>query len=64
MGEATVELAAEFDCLVVVVDRGVTRLRIAAHDTARLHGILEQIETLGLQLLDVRRVAPESPGAG
>jgi hypothetical protein len=31
-------------------------------DQAALHGVLTQIEALGLELLEVRRVGRESPG--
>jgi hypothetical protein len=31
-------------------------------DQAALHGVLAQIEALGLELLEVRRVGRESPG--
>jgi hypothetical protein len=31
-------------------------------DQAALHGVLSQIEALGLELLEVRRVGRESPG--
>jgi hypothetical protein len=55
-GEASGALVAEFDCLAVVVDHGVTRLQILAGDAAALHGVLEQIGALGLELLDVREV--------
>jgi hypothetical protein len=35
-----------------------TRLRGCLPDQAALHGVLAQIEALGLELLEVRRVSP------
>jgi hypothetical protein len=36
-----------------------TLLRGAVADQAALHGVLAQIEALGLELLEVRRIPPE-----
>jgi hypothetical protein len=55
-GEASDALAEEFDCLAVTVDPGVTRLRIVGGDPAALHGILDQIDALGLDLISVREL--------
>lgn len=38
-----------------------TLLKGCVRDQAGLHGVLAQIETLGLELLEVRRVADDSP---
>jgi hypothetical protein len=35
-----------------------TRLRGCLPDQAALHGVLAQIEALGLELLEVRRIPP------
>ena len=40
-----------------------TLLRGAVADQAALHGVLAQIEALGLELLEVRRM-PREPGRG
>ncbi|MGO8893211.1 MAG: hypothetical protein ACLP8X_04005 [Streptosporangiaceae bacterium] len=37
-----------------------TLLRGAVADQAALHGVLAQIETLGLELLEVRRLQPDT----
>jgi hypothetical protein len=38
-----------------------TLLKGEVRDQAALHGVLTQIEALGLELLEVRRVAHDSP---
>jgi hypothetical protein len=38
-----------------------TVLSGAVKDQAALHGVLAHIEALGLELLEVRRLSPESP---
>ena len=38
-----------------------TLLKGCVRDQAGLHGVLPQIEALGLELLEVRRVADDSP---
>lgn len=53
-GEANDALAAMFDCRVVLVDRGVTYVHVIAGDRSALHGILAQIDELGLELIGVR----------
>ena len=59
-GEASVALADEFDCLDLVVGRGVTRLRVP-RDAAIVHGILAQIQANGLELIAVREVSAAKP---
>ena len=39
-----------------------TLLRGAVTDQAALHGVLAQIEALGLELLEVRRIPPQTDG--
>jgi len=39
-----------------------TVLRGAVPDQAALHGVLAQVEALGLELLELRRLPPEQPG--
>jgi hypothetical protein len=41
---------------------GDTLLRGAVADQAALHGVLAQIEALGLELTGLRRLPPEQPG--
>jgi hypothetical protein len=62
-GEASNELAEMFDCVAVIVDRGVTRLYLA-QDAATLHGILGQIDVLGLEVIDVRAVSEDQTDGG
>ena len=58
-GEANSVLAEEFDCLDVVVGRGVTHLQVR-NDAAVVHGILAQIGALGLELIAVREIDDRS----
>jgi hypothetical protein len=60
MGENT---AARFEGFKMEVEPVETVLRGPVKDQSALHGILEQIESLGLELLEVRRVE-ESPADG
>jgi hypothetical protein len=48
-------LLAAFPEFAVRTDRGDTVLRGALPDQAALHGVLVQIESLGLELIEVRR---------
>ncbi len=52
-GEASAHLREAFDCLAITADRGVSHLHIT-DDPAVLHGTLEQIRALGLELIRVR----------
>ena len=49
-------LAGAFDGLVAEPEPARTVLRGEIADRAALHGVLERIESLGLELLDVRRI--------
>ena len=53
MGE---NVAARFEGFKMEVEPVETVLRGPVKDQSALHGILEQIESLGLELLEVRRV--------
>jgi hypothetical protein len=55
-GEMSAGLCAEFADVDIRLDHGVTRLRLTSADDARLHGILDRLDSLGLELLDVHRV--------
>jgi hypothetical protein len=48
-------LVAAFPDLVAVIDRGDTVLKGRLPDQSALHGVLAQIEALGLELVEVRR---------
>jgi hypothetical protein len=54
LGETTVSAFEAFDVTTQAED---TVLRGVVADSPALHGVLAQIEALGLQLLEVRRVA-------
>ena len=49
-------LMEAFDGLSVSVEPANTVIRGETADQAALHGVLELIESLGLELIDVRRV--------
>jgi hypothetical protein len=56
-GAASEAVCALFDDYEVVVGHGVTVVRGVFPDQAALHGAIERINDLGLELLDVRLVA-------
>jgi len=51
-------LVDAFEGMTVSVSATNTLLRGQIVDQAALHGVLQRIESLGLELLDVRRVDP------
>jgi hypothetical protein len=53
-------LVDAFDGMTVSAAGADTLLHGQVLDQAALHGVLERIESLGLELLDVRRVDPVS----
>lgn len=53
-GELDDVLREEFADVELEVANSVTRLRLLAADPARLHGLLNRIEGLGLEVLDVQ----------
>ena len=55
-GEAGAALRAAFDECAVTTGHGVTVLRCDLRDQAALHSIINRIESLGLELIDVRLV--------
>lgn len=55
-GAASEALAGAFDDCEVETDAGITRVRTVA-DQAALHGLLDRIRALALELLEVRLVA-------
>jgi hypothetical protein len=62
-GRLTKSLVAEFEQLSLVAD--VEPVETVLHgpvvDQAALHGLLRRIESLGLELVEVRRVPPTTP---
>ena len=55
-GEMDEALREEFDDVDVMVDHGVSRMRVVCPDSSRLHGVLNRIDALGLELIDVRPI--------
>ena len=62
MGEMDEHLRNEFEHLEIAIEHGVTRLRVVSVDPSVLHGVLNRIHLLGLELLDAHQVDPGSPG--
>ncbi len=58
MGE---ELAAVFDGLQAEVQPVETVLHGEIADQAALHGVLDRVQALGLELIEVRRLPQETP---
>jgi hypothetical protein len=61
-GRVGEKVAARFEGFDMEVEPAETVLRGPVQDQSALHGILEQIESLGLELVEVRRVERSSPG--
>ncbi len=55
-GEAGGAVLAAFDDLEVAANEGFTTLRVEVPDQAALHGVIERIRALGLELVNVRMV--------
>ncbi len=49
-----------FDNMTLTFEKGETTISGAVADQAALHGLLMKIRDLGLILLDVKRIEPES----
>src|SRR5215469_8202032 len=58
-GEAGKRLRAAFEGLDISADHGVTVLKGEVLDQAALHGIIDRVQALGLELVDVRIVVDE-----
>jgi hypothetical protein len=56
LGERLLSTFGGFDAEVIPPE---TILRGSVEDQAALHGVLQQIEALGLELVEVRQVAPD-----
>lgn len=59
LGERLLSSFGGFDAEVIPPE---TILRGSVEDQAALHGVLQQIEALGLELVEVRQVAPDPTG--
>ena len=55
-GELDHRLREEFADVEITVEHSVSRLRVVSADASVLHGILNRIDALGLELLDVHHV--------
>jgi hypothetical protein len=60
-GEASTIIRAAFPELEMTTDCGTTTLRGRLADQAALHGALDRIQDLGLELVEVRVVDDPSP---
>jgi hypothetical protein len=62
LGEAGPALCAAFDDFDLTIGSGVTTLRGMFLDQSALHGVIQRVGGLGLELLDVRAVTtPPGP---
>ena len=61
LGQASTTLRAEFDDCEVTVGPGTTTLRAVLPDRGALTGLMERINSLGLDVIDVSLVAPPAP---
>jgi hypothetical protein len=60
-GRLTESLLAAFEGLTATVEPVETVLHGPVQDQAALHGLLDRIQSLGLELVEVRRLPDESP---
>ena len=60
LGQAGTTLSAEFDDCEVTIGPGTTTLRAELPDRGALTGLIERINSLGLDVIDVSLVAPSS----
>jgi hypothetical protein len=63
-GEMGPRLRDAFEDVEPTIDHGITRLRVAGSDTSTLHGILDRLESFGLELLELHSIGSGSPGSG
>jgi hypothetical protein len=62
-GVASETLRANFDDCEVITGGGTTTLRVVVPDAAAMHGMVDRVTGLGLELLQLRLVAePERTG--
>ncbi|MGH3197713.1 MAG: hypothetical protein ACRDOH_06720 [Streptosporangiaceae bacterium] len=58
LGQAGATVRAEFDDCEVTIGPGTTTLRAELPDRGALSGLIERINSLGLDVIDVSLVAP------
>ena len=58
LGQAGTTLRAEFEDCEVTMGPGITTLRTELPDRGALSGLMERINSLGLDVIDVSMVAP------
>jgi hypothetical protein len=63
VGEAVPAIRTAFEEFEVIVDKGTTTLRGAAMDQPALHGAIDRLQDLGLELLRVTPGEGPSPDA-
>jgi hypothetical protein len=59
-GAASPTLRAAFDDCEVVTGPGMTTLRVVVPDAAGMHGMVERVKDLGLEILELRLVVEPS----
>lgn len=57
-------LVSSFEDMEVTIEPTETILRGDIVDQAQLHGILERVQLLGVELIEVRQVPARTSGAG
>ncbi len=60
-GEAVPAVADAFEDFHVLVESGSTTLRGESIDQAALHGAIDRLHALRLELLEIRAVGPPKP---
>ena len=63
-GRVTPALLARFDGLAASVEPVETKLHGPVADQAALHGMINLVSALGLELVEVRKLPPESRPPG
>jgi hypothetical protein len=58
LGQAGSTLRAEFDDCEITIGPGITTLRAELPDRGALSGLMERINSLGLDVIDVTLAAP------
>jgi hypothetical protein len=56
-GTASAALAGAFENCVVTSRSGITIVRSEVPDQAALHGLLDRVQALGLEILELRLIA-------
>lgn len=63
-GRVGSSVLASFDEMEAAIRPAETVLRGTVTDQAQLHGLLERIQLLGLELIEIRQVSPEASESG